>query len=409
MKWGRSSILEVGLLATALTAPVFFGSVYSWASMSLYAFIFFLLFLYPESISGLRNFPAFSRIGCLVIFSAVLSQILFTSLHRFATVLELVEWSAMVCVLLLMQILSPRAVRRFLIALVILGVLESIYGLWQVGMSQETVLWRTKESYRGFVTGTYFNRNHFAGLLEMCLGIHCGLWLTAFQDGKIKQSLAWGALFLVTATAFLESGSRMAMISLGLSLLFSFLLLWRRDEKKTLPAFLLSLLFLGGIALLAGRGTVFLRWANVDKNWYAWEGRWLVWQDTLKVIRDYPWLGTGLGSFEWIFPTYQSAANLGGWFHAHNDYLELAAELGLPVCLILFFSFAAVWWKAAHQPRTTGSSFGLVWGCVIAITSLALHSLADFQFAIPANLLIFICLLGAAVRLLCPEDKVETV
>src|SRR5207244_12551216 len=62
------------------------------------------------------------------------------------------------------------------------------------------------------------------------------------------------------------------------------------------------------------------------------------------IVRDHPLLGTGLGSWLHAFRPYVEPPIEGGiWDHAHDDYLELAAETGIAgVALILAFAVSVV-------------------------------------------------------------------
>lgn len=56
----------------------------------------------------------------------------------------------------------------------------------------------------------------------------------------------------------------------------------------------------------------------------------LIWKDTLKVIKDYPVTGTGMGTFSYIFPKYRSfRADDKNLKYAHSDYLQLVSETGI--------------------------------------------------------------------------------
>jgi O-antigen ligase len=61
-------------------------------------------------------------------------------------------------------------------------------------------------------------------------------------------------------------------------------------------------------------------------------------RDSLRIFRDHPWLGAGLGSFETVFPRYQSFPSDFTWDHAHNDYAEALAETGIVGGALILFS-----------------------------------------------------------------------
>jgi O-antigen ligase len=148
------------------------------------------------------------------------------------------------------------------------------------------------------------------------------------------------------------------------------------------------------------------------------EGRVAEWKSVAELIRQHPWTGVGLGCFEFAFTRVQSTQLTLIADHAHNDYLELAAELGIPGA-ILFFSL--IFFVVARAARTTlrsrlnaGPSHpapsrsaqshfspsnldrALCIGAVAGASALLVHSTADFNLYIPANALVFAVLLGMA-------------
>jgi len=55
-----------------------------------------------------------------------------------------------------------------------------------------------------------------------------------------------------------------------------------------------------------------------------------LWKDTIKIIKDFPTLGTGLGTYCYIFPKYRTFDLAYGFLrYAHSDYLQLIAEMGI--------------------------------------------------------------------------------
>ena len=98
-----------------------------------------------------------------------------------------------------------------------------------------------------------------------------------------------------------------------------------------------------------------------------------------------------------------------GWAHAHNDYLELATELGIPAFLVFFVSFLGLWIDGVRRLGTLSETdFPVVWGSLISVTSLLLHGFVDFNLAIPANAMILIFLTGTTIRFLEPSHAKES-
>ena len=102
--------------------------------------------------------------------------------------------------------------------------------------------------------------------------------------------------------------------------------------------------------------------------------------------------------YRWRFRPYQTEQLDLRFDQAHNDYLQAAAEYGLPLAL-LFWAFV-VWrfFRAlfhffdSRNPRTQG----LALGAAAAIFTILVHSLVDFNLQIPANLATFALVLGLA-------------
>ena len=403
MRGGEKFFLEAGFISLTILSVVLFGSVYPWISWSESAFLFLLLFCYPGAVLEARRLPRIFLLGISSIFPFLLVQVFFTSYNPSATGDEVLKWLAWTSGFLLIQRLPRISLSRWMTVLVLLGTLESVYGLLQVASVPEMVLWQKKEAHLGFVTGTYLNRNHLAGLLELCLGVHVGYWLLAFRKGNLRAVLGWGVLLVISLTAFLKTGSRAGVASWILSLSFFSLFLWKKPAKSS-SLFFLALIFLGLFALFAGWGTLTLRF--MDR---AEEGRFWVWRDALGILQRHPLLGSGLGTFEWVFPLFQSGKLLMGWAHAHNDYLELATELGIPAFLVFFVSFLSLWIDGVRRLGTLSETdFPVVWGSLISVTSLLLHGFVDFNLAIPANAMILIFLTGTTIRFLEPSHAKES-
>jgi O-antigen ligase len=389
-------MLEAGLAVVMLAAPLFFGAVYPWAAMPVSALLFVLLAFNPQSILAFFNLPKISRAAILCLSLFLIYQLLLGSFQKYETGYQCLLWLAGGAAYLLIQNLPDSSLRRLMFLLVLLGAAESIYGLWELYSGQGKVLWQINDSYHGFLTGTYVNRNHAAGFFELCLGVHLGLLWDAFRRKKTIAAAFFSLLFLITLAGFSQTGSRMGVGGFFAALIVLLALKGRKVPKP----FLATILILSFLTLILGSGILLSRFELVQglKNFDG--GRFLLWKNALLVLKDHPWAGTGLGSFNWIFPSYQSEQFILGWSHVHNDYLELAIELGLPAFLLLTVFFLSLFGALLQKLAAVREDiFPLMWGTFLSVLALLLHGLVDFNFAIPANGILFLMILGFASRL----------
>jgi len=66
------------------------------------------------------------------------------------------------------------------------------------------------------------------------------------------------------------------------------------------------------------------------------DGRATVYVETMQAIKEHPIFGTGLGTFQFVYPTYQTPDISAFYDLAHDDYLENTLDLGIPAALVFF-------------------------------------------------------------------------
>jgi O-antigen ligase len=270
-------------------------------------------------------------------------------------------------------------------------------------------------------TGSYVNRNHLAGLLEMALpfallpaiSLLPGLSLLPGRGSRAAVSHGRSAANRRVRTALLQAAPGVAALGILAAILAT-------RSRGGLVAALASLLVMGllalkrsplppkkwllGAALLAALAAAFVylpsqnlvqRYAHLfGKQALRREGRVLLWSETLDLIAAYPLTGCGLGAYEPAFLRYKRSAPMVSDPHAHNDYLELAAEAGIPaftLCLLLVAQPIASALRAALQSRPARN---LSLACLGSLTAILAHSLVDFNLRIPANALVCAWVLG---------------
>ena len=310
--------------------------------------------------------------------------------------------------------------KRLALFLIGVGLFEALYGLGEYLAGWQYIWNVPRRFYIGSATGTYINHNHFAGLLEMILPLSLGLafyhWQSAWRHSRrgAWQSLVENLrepgilkslLFVLAATVLLVavvfSFSRMGLISMLVSLGVMSTALWAGRKRNRRPAALILFLLAGGVATAAWIGVVpvvehFEQLPRNEPLAQAGEGRAALWKDAAQLVRAHPWTGVGLGCFEYAFTRVQSVQLTYIVDHAHDDYLEIATELGLPCAALVF---GAIFWVVARTLQASlraqsNLTRSLALGALGGACALLAHSFADFNLYIPANALVFSVILG---------------
>jgi O-antigen ligase len=316
---------------------------------------------------------------------------------------------------------NPRGRRRLAVGIILLGLFEAFYGLVQYLTGWQRIFGYVKKYDLEEATGTYINRNHYAGLLEMVFPLALALAFYEFWKLRSKRRTAesslhriafWLSIAVVIFAALIYSRSRMGIAAAFLSVMVMLGLTWTSKLYGKAPL-ILSVAFLVlsvGLVAWIGAGSVVERFQNAGEEYGLGDHtRISIWRDTLKLIRQDPVIGTGFGTFPIAFTAVQTTF-LGEFVnHAHNDYLELASDLGIPVALGLTACFAWMLVRTARTSRPADRSIDrfLALGCVGSMAAILLHSVADFNLYIPANALVFASILGMAMSLK-PGSVVET-
>jgi O-antigen ligase len=308
---------------------------------------------------------------------------------------------------------------RILKVLIAMGVFEAFYGLFELYSKSPRILFYKKVYGLDSVSGTFVNRNHFSGYLEMIIPLAVGLiiaridffsftgvsWrekiLRLSERGLAKNLLVFcGTVLMGIAIVFSKSRSGVFILVftfilfIGLTtLFFDVYSLRKKWVKNYLKAAILLIIF---ISLYVGIDAMLQRF-SLDK--LLQDGRPMFWMRTMRTFSAYPLFGTGLGTFGALYPVIEGETGPLGLFHAHNDYLEYLSELGLIGFGLLFgliFYLATIsflTWTSRRHPEVKG----LASGGIVSLFSVFVHSLTDFNLHIPANMVLFSVVLSLTV------------
>lgn len=358
---------------------------------------------------------------------------------------------------------------RVLLTFVVTGTVVAALALMSQLAGNGYVLWITDASASTTrASGPFVNPNHFAAWLEMLLPVALGFaaalttrvrrhvaaaahsargmgvnarraWISAVisHQSELALPLAAGAAVLLMAVAHLATGSRAgsAALLIGLAIAVAGMLASaeRKQRMSRLPAWLPAAC--AAVLVLASAGTLAL-WASADGDDSAviasdvvdvnLTSRLAVAAQGRAIVGSYPLFGTGMGSWLHAFRPHQAPPVEGGiWDHAHNDYLELAAESGVAGAAVAVAFCCAVVATVVRQRRarreetaerrkSRGSHLPpgfeiaewraalrdgapIRWGLAGGIGAVLFHSWVDFGLRMPGNLLTLFALTGLLV------------
>ncbi len=415
-----SGVPEGLLFALLAFGPLAFGSVEPWSRATLEILAFALAFAcflrgrpaVSTAADNLWLLPAgFAALGVVQILAGASADGPrplgpFTAAPR-ETESAVLLWSAYAAVLWSVPrtLVTHEAARRYARFVFGLGLAVAALGMLQLATGGDKLYW-LRVAPRAYSFGPYYNRDHAANLLLVCLAFSLGVLFSRSPrrpgaDGLPRESwlgralVAGGVLFLLCGVY--ACGSRGALLAVPLAG-GAVALLAASFQKKAKARRARAAAALAGLALvvaLAFRvvGAGADAGALVDPSVTA---RFFIYVDAGRWLRDAPLFGTGLGSFEAVYPSYQDPSLRGSVKHAHSDWLELALETGL---LGLLAALLAAAWGIRAAVRTwlrarSSEMRSLIGGGLAATAAFAAHSLFEFGFQIPGNAVVFFSAAG---------------
>ena len=237
-----------------------------------------------------------------------------------------------------------------------------------------------QETNRGSGVGFFANADHMATLLLITIPFVAAI-AVAGRSRNIQRysallaTLAGAAILLIVGIAL--NGS-MAGFVLALPVLAaSALLLLPRGSRARLGlAAGAVLLLVVGVAVLASSSIG----ESIGQNaTTSVQSRQEILMTTEHAIADFMPFGSGLGSFVQVYPLYESPDSVTVEYvvHAHNDYAEIALELGVAGILLTLLFLA--WWVLAVRAVWWGGEGGpFARAAAIASAAVLVHSTVDF-------------------------------
>lgn len=230
----------------------------------------------------------------------------------------------------------------------------------------------------GAAVGFFANRNHMGTLLLMTLPFVVCLFNREKADLRRGAPLKFvgGGLLLAILLSLAVNGSLAAVVLLVPVVLASALLLPGVGRFRAWLGGAAVVTLTAAMAFLADSA---VRTKLTGQSTTSFETRWDFWQRTWSAIENSWPVGTGLGSFDAVYETFEPPYAVTTTFvnHAHNDYLEVLLETGLTgaVLLVAFFG----WWVGQAIRIFKSSDVDPIAGAaVIASGAVLAHSVVDY-------------------------------
>lgn len=287
---------------------------------------------------------------------------------------------------------SLKPARRFVDAAVFSGGALCLIGLyWFWGAGNPTMRWYS----------TFYWPNPFAGFLLLLIPVEvfrCSLAPTR------REALTHGAMAVLMGTAFVLTLSRGAWIAAAVTAgLAAIALRTFVDRAAAVRAAAIVVavaasvfLLTGGQALRSPATNLLTRVASTaDLTEYSLQGRLHFWRGAVDIFRDHPLVGTGPGTYTYMYPQYQRDVR----FYArdpHNLFAQMASDsgiIGLAVLIWLMGALAALGVRAIRTARGTPE---LPWvaGVVFGLGAFWLHTGMEMNWSFPATPAMAFALMG---------------
>jgi len=291
--------------------------------------------------------------GVLALFFAALALSTLTTGWPRAAIGWIHGWNVLAYFVVFWWLPDRDGVLRFVRLMVVAAAIVAAYGILQhftgadwyrALLGRPTYVHARDVGSQGYaVVGFFRNYLTFAHVMVFPFA-----WATAKAlAGGIGGAVA--ALLIVVAIIFSTArGAWLAVlaVAVGLALI---------DRRRRVLFTLISFVAVGCVTLLVTpdlRAEAAQMFARGGAN----AGRLGIYAANLDIIHDHPVFGLGFGRYEWASrPYYEAHPDADRNCHAHNNFLQIAAEAGLTGLAAFGLLWATALQKGWSAARTTGS------------------------------------------------------
>ncbi len=329
----------------------------------------------------------------LVLYGAMLVSVLQASSLEYS-LKELLKWGEVFLVYLTLctSLKKEKEILWVIGGLLLAGLVEGLTGVYQfftrTGPEHFVVMGKFMRAY-----GHFMQPNPFGGYMGLVMPLALALGLGLFLDVEIPWRLRLGlalsclSVAIVTGSALVMSWSRGAWLGAMVAVACVAMLV---DKRLALGlgalALALALIFRPPLQPLLARFQELTLWPMLgdlrtveitDEN-YAVVERLAHWDAAIRMWGEHIWFGVGIGNYEPAYPAYALPRWPEPLGHAHNYYLNIAAEAGLLGLGAYLLFWGCVFFQALKAISSqVGWKRALLIGAVGSFVHLAVHNFFD--------------------------------
>lgn len=318
----------------------------------------------------------------------------------FATLLTATHFLALSTFLavLLTLVDSAARLRKVVVAISVFGFIYAFFSVLQSVLSPEKI-YGIYGRPGASMFGSFVNRNHFAAWMEMAIALPLGLLFSGAVP-KDKR-LLYGTAVALMGASIIASGSRGGLVAFLAQVIALSLMTYASGKHKlglriALAAGLIAVV-VGG-AVFVGGETSLSRLADAQTASGTNQDRSHIWSVSMAMIREGMPFGVGLGAFGTAYTRYDKNSGLERVEQAHNDYLQVITDAGIPGALIgigFFYLLYRTGRRSLAAENDQRRAIGV--GSLAGIIGVLIHSAFDFVLHTTAVSMFFLLLLAVLV------------
>jgi len=407
----KTSKINIRFIIILLSlVPVFFSALFQGGYFSWETYLTFLLAIPPIFLFLFTKFKAeasqegLRKSGAdrgLFIFLIVTFISLFFTVYFHATLTEffkvLVYLSLFYIVLNCVEgekdtNLILNSILGLALILSLLGILAYVGLRFKLSGAFFDFLSRNGFTQGGRIASTLQYSNTFAAFIILPFFISFSYFITQKNLLKKILYLALSLIFLIT---FALTESRGALIVLVIAILIYILFLKGKDKKFSLISFAI---LIGAILIVVLiKKDIFI---PIFKSFAArlkellpfFQGKWgslgervIMIKDSLRILKDKPVLGTGNGTYQYVYAKYRTIYFFSKF--PHSIFFQILDELGILGGAAFVYMIFSLFKKGFQAVRTNYTAISV--GLYAGLAGLFLHALVDFDWSLIFMPLIF--------------------